>query len=356
MGSSKRAHGRAIAGWALAAGVVGAGFASGREAAVFFAPFGLWGMVGVALTTWLMGRAVCRPAGFLPPFFEAVWQLLTWVTLAATLAAGGEILHHLVDWPVPAGAGLLGCLAVIAPRREGIRRWQGATVLLLAAAILAVGGSAWTRRGLAPRLGERWTGLPGMADSGPVTLPPVVPAAGLPRGRGLETVRQPLEAALSALLYASYASALMTGGRAPRPKDAGAASWASATLVGSLLLVMAGAVIRLEGIAGAPLPMLEVARRSGQGTARLYAWVLGVAATNSATATAASLGNRLARLLGGPGPARLFVVLSAWVASLAGLGALVGKAYPLLGWAWLPVTLGLVGCPPRACPPKTQVL
>ncbi|MDI6871648.1 MAG: hypothetical protein QME79_09895, partial [Bacillota bacterium] len=247
-----------------AAGVVGAGFASGREAAVFFAPYGVWGLVGLALAVLLAGRTASRPLRVLAAPWQSAWLLLLWVTLAATLAAGGEVLHHLLGWPVEAGAATLGALAAAVPGRAGVQRLQGATVLLLAGAILLVGGAAGARAGAGLGSVERWAFLPGIAAA--------------------ETARGPLGALLAALLYASYTSALMTGGAnagGGRRPDA----WPGATLVGLLLTVMVRALHCSPGAGRAPLPMLAVAAGWGAGAARAYACLLGVAAANAALAT-----------------------------------------------------------------------
>jgi uncharacterized membrane protein YkvI len=333
---------------AAAAGVVGAGFASGQEAAVFFVPYGGWGVAGLVLAVSLMGWAASRPVRPLLAPWHTIWLLLLWVTLAATLAAGGEVVHQLTGWPVAAGAAGMGALAAVVPGRAGARRIQGVTVLFLAAAILLVGGAAasrpWPGAGDGAGPNGRWTALPGIAaaglDGGLGRREVLAPRKnGAPRG-GREAGKgssEPLGALLAALLYASYSSALLAGGVAGggRRRDA----WSAAALVGILLAVMSGALLRSPAAERAALPMLAVAGSWGSGPALAYAWLLGVAAANSALATTRALGSGLAALPGGPPAARLAVALLAWAASSLGLAELVGRVYPLLGWAWLPALL-----------------
>lgn len=316
-----------VAALAAVAGVVGAGFASGREAAAFFAAHGGWGLVGVALTTLLLGRTAARPPRRLPAALQTVWLLLVWVTLAATLAVGGEVLYRLTGCPVNAGAGLVAVLAVLAPGRGGSRRWQGVTVALLSGAILLVGGTAWRGTGGSEEMAIGREG--GWRSPGP------------------------LPALLSALPYASYSSALVAGGMAPGlPRGRGGA-WGGAALVGVLLLVMTLALHRWRAALAAPLPMLAVAAAGwGAGAAWAYGWVLWVAAANAAVANTRALGERLAGVRGNATGARTAVVLLAWVASSLGFVTLVGAIYPLLGWAWLPALVlpggpGLSGGPGR---------
>lgn len=362
-------------GLALAAGVIGAGFASGREAAVFFAPHGLWGLAGVVFTACLIGRSLARPSQRLPDAFQVIWYSLLWVTLSATLAAEGEVLRHLAGWPVSSGAGLLSLLAAAAPGGDALRRWQSIAVPVLAGAILLAGAAAWWGGVEATVPEERWAVLPGIGEAGPARFSGTLPAVGPPRGGPGQEVPVPAgsavragspvsagaaacEALLSALLYGSYTSALMggaaessraTGGRCSRGGWAGAAL-AGAGLVGSLLAVMWAALNCCAPAMAAPLPMLALAGRWSRGAADGYAWLLGVAAANAAVANAQALADRLAGVVGGPRRARLLVVLSAFAASSFGFAGLVGRVYPLLGWAWLPVALGVVGHPPGLAP------
>ncbi len=345
---------------AVVAGVVGAGFASGREAAVFFAPYGGWGTAGIGLTVLLVGRAASRPTRSLSVPFGSVWCLLVWATLATTLAAGGEILRQLLGWPVVRGSAALALLAAAAPGGTGTRRWQGVTVLLLTGAILLVGGAAWRHGGLLNQTTPgRWAALPGIASVGEAGWPGAAPAWAPRVLRGVEGRgggRAPLTALTMALLYASYTSALVMGGLGPGPGDRRAPSWLGAALVGALLVVMAGALRRWEEAGRAPLPMLAVAAGWSGGAAQAYAWLLWVAAANSAVANARALAERLAALPGGPAVARAGVTLLAWASSSLGFATLVGTVYPLLGWAWLPVVLGLAGDggPRRPCCPRER--
>ncbi|MGE5553864.1 MAG: hypothetical protein ACM3XZ_08095 [Betaproteobacteria bacterium] len=336
---------------APAAGAVGAGFASGREAAAFFAPYGGWGLVAIPLVVLLVGQAASRPPRPLPAPLRSVGLLLLWTTLAATLAAGGEILSHLAGWSAPVGAAGLGVLAAVLPGQAGTRRTQAVTVLLLAGAILLVGGAAGARPGSGAAKADRWAALPGIANveaaPWPEALAILAPVGAFRRESG-GALPPPLAATLAAVLYASYTSALVAGGMPDEPRGGGA--WPAAALIGALLAVMVIALHRSPVVREAALPMLALAADQGARFAKAYAYLLGAAAANAAVANARALGDSLAGLLGGPTMARWVAVLLAWAASALGFARLVGTVYPLLGWAWLPALLGQG----RPCTPHKQ--
>ncbi len=121
--------------WELLGALVGAGFASGREIASFFARYGMWGYAGAALAAislvWLaetdMTNAWCHR-----------WMERTWCVLLAALltATGGAMLS---------GAGEVAALVI--PMRGAY--WCGMAVTLLLAWILACKtsvGLSWVSR------------------------------------------------------------------------------------------------------------------------------------------------------------------------------------------------------------------
>ncbi|MGE5509408.1 MAG: hypothetical protein ACM3RP_13145 [Chitinophagales bacterium] len=324
---------------ALIAGVVGAGFASGREAAVFFAPFGGWGVVGVGLTALIIAGSASRPARRMPAPWAVLRLLLVWTTLAVILAAGGEVFRHLAGWPAIVGSTGLAALAIVAPTGVKGRQAQGLLVGILGAAVLTVSGAAW-RWGLPPLdVRASWPTLPGISSARLPTLSGVLPA-----WSGSAGAARPLAALTAALLYASYTSALVAG-EGPRERAATfknrAYTYLGAAVIGGLLAAMSATVARW-GTLEAPLPMVAVAKGLGTWAGVGYAWLLGIAAANSAVANAGVLSRRLAPVFGGERRARLAVTLLALAASLLGFANLVGRVYPALGWAWLPAALGLV--------------
>ena len=96
----------------LCGAVIGAGLASGREMASFFARFGVWSWLGIAaaiaLTAWLALGVMRHPgeAG-MPMQWRGMWLEFVWrgmfaallmVTGAAMLAAGGEVAALLLPF------------------------------------------------------------------------------------------------------------------------------------------------------------------------------------------------------------------------------------------------------------------
>lgn len=336
-----------MTGLTAAAGVIGAGFASGREAAVFFVAYGKWGWVGLTLTMLVVGLASSRPAHGLSPYLQVVWLLLLWTTLAATLAAAGELLKHLLGWPAPLGSALTTLLAAAPGPRPASARAQALTVVVLATAILLTAGlSCRLAPGSAAAVLPHAPALPGIA---PVERAfPSIPAVG-----GRVPGPSPLRALRAALLYASYTSALLAAGLPAGALVRRRAAWVATALVGLLSAAMTAALHHSPGSAAHALPMLAVAAAWQAWAGQAYAWLLWLAAVNAAAANARALGGRLA------GPARSnaargWVAGLAWAASTLGFGALVDAVYPALGLGWLPALLrGVAGRrPPRLCGPR----
>jgi uncharacterized membrane protein YkvI len=291
----------------------------------------------VGLTALIVVRATTGPSRPLAGAWDVLRLLLIWTTLATILAAGGEVIRHLTRWPTVVGSTMLAALAAVLPSGVRGRRVQGGLVALLGVAVLCVSAAAW-RLGLPPlEVRAEWPVLPSI---GSATLPGR--AGDLPAGADFAAPGRPLTALMAAMLYASYTSALVEGVEA----RAGAAdarratsAYLAAAVIAGLLAAMSVTVARW-GTIEAPLPMLAVACGLGSGVAGLYAWLLGVAAANSAVANAGLLSRRLAAVCGGERRARLLVTLLALAASLLGFANLVGWLYPALGWAWLPAALG----------------
>jgi len=96
----------------------GAGFASGREIASFFARFGIWGYAGALLASavmyWLLNTEI-------PEEWLGKWPLLLWKTLnilllastgGAMLSAAGETVGLVLPIPVAAWWGMFLTLAL----------------------------------------------------------------------------------------------------------------------------------------------------------------------------------------------------------------------------------------------------
>jgi hypothetical protein len=268
------------------------------------------------------------------------------------------------------GAGAFALLAALAPAGGAVRRWQALAVVLLAAAILLVGGAGWKGRSAGPRrvvaatakagpAAEEWPVLPGIGAAGLGWESKSWPANGAApaTGRGPFGVPAPrpgegggrlaLPGLLASLLYASYTSALLVGNQASAAQP-GEAFWLAPGVVGFLLLVMVGAIGRSDVARDAPLPMVAVAAAGGPQWAGAYAALLGLAAANAAVANARVLGEAWSPWSRGLFRARVAVTASAWMVACLGFSRLVGVVYPLLGWAWLPALLWLAVRPSRS--------
>lgn len=121
--------------WELVGAVVGAGLASGREIAAFFAQYGLWGNAGIFLA---VGVLIFLADVQLPMTWQSRWPELLWKFLLSSLmiATGGAMLS---------GAGEVA--ALILPIHNAY--WVGILVTLLIAWLLArktAKGLAWVSR------------------------------------------------------------------------------------------------------------------------------------------------------------------------------------------------------------------
>lgn len=123
--------------WELVGAVIGAGLASGREIASFFARYGTWGCLGILAAVAVM---TALSDTFIPLRWQGRWPAALWKTLLSLLliATGGAMLS---------GAGEIASLTL--PFQGAY--WLGMGVTLLLAWLLAqrtLHGLAWVSRGL----------------------------------------------------------------------------------------------------------------------------------------------------------------------------------------------------------------
>lgn len=121
--------------WELLGTLMGAGFASGREIASFFARYGLWGYGGAVLAAAMLGWLVNTdiPEGWRGRWPTYIWQAMTVALFAAT---GGAMLS---------GAGEVA--ALVLPVRGAY--WLGMALTLTLSWMLAFRakvGLAWTSK------------------------------------------------------------------------------------------------------------------------------------------------------------------------------------------------------------------
>lgn len=121
--------------WELIGTLMGAGFASGREIASFFARYGLWGYGGAILAAAMLGWLVNTD---MPEGWRGRWPTFIWQALTAALfvSTGGAMLS---------GAGEVA--ALVLPVRGAY--WLGMGITLTLSWMLAfrtVAGLAWTSK------------------------------------------------------------------------------------------------------------------------------------------------------------------------------------------------------------------
>lgn len=321
----------------LAAGyvgaVVGAGFASGREIAHFFARYGLPGLVGALLAGLLFGTAgaavlrrvttgghahygsllrdVCGPA--LGMALDRLGTLFLFIGLAAVAAGAGALGLLTLHWP--AWCGLLVFTAALAATGAGGRSVH----LLLSAALVPVLGVVCLAAGL--------HALPRLHSAS------AMPAPGAPPW------------ALAAVLYVAYNLLLGLAGLCAAADgrqtlaEAVWAGWLGGAVLGLLCLAVTAGLLAHPAASGLDLPLAAalpagLLRRVGYPLSLLAAlWTTG-------SASALALGQRLFPAA----PARAAAVLAALAAPVAavGLTPIVSVAYPLMGYAGVPLLLALV--------------
>lgn len=136
--------------WEVLGAVIGAGFASGRELAAFFARFGGWSWLGVGAAALLAGTELARvlalgPEAFRRRSWRVVFLLLAMAAGGAMTAAAGELAALCL--PIcPArwlGMGLMLALGLAGARRQSpmlrrVSRVLTAALLVMLAACLTL--------------------------------------------------------------------------------------------------------------------------------------------------------------------------------------------------------------------------
>ena len=320
----------------LAAGyvgtVVGAGFASGREIAHFFAHYGQWGLAGAALAGLLFGwtgsatlrictvgghrhygtllRDVCGPV--LGPVLDRLGFLFIFVGLIVVTAGAGALGSHVQGWPrwwgVLSTGGALALSLTLGRRSYVLTSLAVVPVILLICMVAGASALHWPLAGAAPLAGG-------------VTWP------------------------LSALLYVAYNLLMGVAGLcavadgSQTVRDAVWAGWVGGIVLGLLCVaVTLGLLARPPGQADVELP-LAMALPVGLWRSVGYPVALFAALWTTGSAAALALGDRL-----NPHRPRWPAVAAAAVATpcaLVGLVPLVAVAYPLMGYAGVPLLAAL---------------
>lgn len=283
--------------WELLGAVVGAGMASGREIAAFFAQYGSGGLIGAATAATAMGfLANAR----MPDRWKAGWQAKTWRVLSMLLliVTGGAML---------AGAGEVA--ALVLPMRGAYLAGVAATLIIaLLLAGRTGGGLAWVSRLLLcvflVMLLVGW-------------LTPPMHAAAL----GCDSFH---DAILKGILYGGFNAALMTPILALSTADAGGRrrSTAAACALLCLLIILAHLTIhRHPALMSEALPFVRMMAQWGRLGMLLAASSLYLAILSTLTACLRGL------------RCRSVCVAAVLAVSAAGFSDVVGAAYPVLGGA-----------------------
>ena len=280
--------------WELLGSLVGAGFASGREIAAYFAVYGPWGYMGAgvaALTlVWLADTEL--PDAWRRRWPEQLWKVLLTALLAAT---GGAMMS---------GAGEIAALTL--PFHGAYPLGMAATLMM--AYFLArrtVNGLAWVSRGM-------------------LLVFAVMMTAGsmLPReGAVIITSAQPLTALARGLSYGGFNAALLVPVLQRKHINKKNSLRCLCSIV-MILLLMGTLVLQLHpSLIYEPMPFVQLMKKMGKWGYLLSASCLYLAILSTLTACVRALD-------------RNSIGLTAMILmSLLGFGSVVDHAYGVLGGA-----------------------
>lgn len=314
-------NGNVKAALAIGAAIVGAGFASGREVAAFFAVFGAasWlGVVaacaGVGYLTYLLTRIACHTgrSGLAAQYdvlmgaecgstMRMLYGVLALCTAAAMTAAGGEVGALALPWRHARLVGTLGTLLVgMWMARRGV------------GALASIGAL------LTPLCALYYLFLPGEGGA----IPPF----------RLSDV--PMSLALG-LLYAAFNASLASGAicLTCRENISPARAGAYTSIVLAAMLVPANAALLRAGadVYSMAMPSVMLAARWGVGGFYASCIVLFLAVLSTLSAMLCSLERQIPR--GVPAYLRYpLCALGALGLSVCGFETIVNAVYPILGW------------------------
>jgi uncharacterized membrane protein YkvI len=331
--------------------VIGAGFGSGQELMRFFSSYGDRGAAGLCLAVAVLAvaainvmvlahrrgatsyhevlPAVCgRPLARLVDLSVAA---MSFGGLAVMFAAAGAIMTQESGWPVWLGGLLMVglTLATCAHGLGGIARVNAVAVFAMVAVALVICG---------------WT----------LAAPP--PAAQPPAATLREAFQPVAWWPAASVLYVAYNLLLATGVMVPL---AGACATRAVARRGAVLacavLLVTALVSHLalhrswDQVAGAEVPMAQLAARLGGGAPTIYVIVLWIEVYTTAVAALYGLTVRVTGEGRRAYPAALVLFAAlAYAASGAGFSFLVGALYPAFGVAGLWFLFGALTLPLRS--------
>lgn len=295
--------------WAVVGAVIGAGFASGREVSAFFSRYGNWSWFAVATAVaavmWIslgVMRSPGVPQAWRNRWPGRLWQGMFIALMAATggamLAGAGEIAALTLPLHGAYWMGLLStlCLAwwLSEQRLTGlIRLGQALTVCLIAA--LALGFALPRLRGVWVEEAQDWATLP--------------------------------QSLLHGLCYGGFNAALASPvmdemARSMPDRERRRCVCGAGLILGLLLALGNGVLLRHPALLGAPLPYVEMLGRWGRWGMRLGALALYLAVLTTLVACLRGLKAMLRSS---------WVMLLPAAVALLGFAGAVDGLYPLLG-------------------------
>lgn len=280
--------------WELIGAAIGAGFASGREIAVFFAQYGRWGFAGLAAAGGMLLLAgEPLPTSWHKRWPEKVWQIMLSLLLITT---GGAML---------AGAGEIWAqvLPVKWSQAIGLVVTFGVSWLL---AMKTKTGLAWVSKGLVAAL-----------------MLLLLLAFRLQPMQGAVIIEQagPI-AILSGGSYGGFNAALqwpiLAAATIEKQKKRSALRWATDLI---LLMLLLGMLLmqRHKALMGEAMPFLLMMKRFGAGGYIGFIICLYLAVLSTLTACIRAV------------QGRAFSMAGILLVSCGGFGGVVNQMYPLLG-------------------------
>lgn len=292
--------------WEALGAVIGAGFASGQEIAVFFARFGHWSPLAILCAmaaVFLLTRRILamEQTSFRRMSWRIAFTLLAVVSGGAMAAAAGEIAALTLPFGGAKYAGMAAVLALshlCAGRNRPLfrRLCQGMTAALVGMLCLCLM-------------------LPPQRTAHPMPLPARAAISG---------------AALYGMSWAGFnlalaAPLLARRGSTRSPAQKRRAAWLLTLSLGALLALGCAVLLRHPLEMHAPLPLVRLTGRLGRGGFLLCCCAMVLAEISTLAAALEALRALL--------PSRALMAGYAAVAltALAGFGPVVSQLYPALG-------------------------
>jgi len=314
--------------------VMGAGFASGQEIQQFYARFGYWGLVGIALSTFLFSLL-----GWGMLDLQERWKISSYPEFFAYLLG-----HRFGRWADGLVSVLLfvGMLAMISGSGAlfyeyfGFSRWLGIflTVSVIALALWFRGeGVLWINSVLIPL---KFIFCLGIATA-------AIFLASTGDGEGFAILPHPIikHWALSAILYVSFNLTLAmvvfaSLGQVVQRAGARMGAVLGGVALGLFAFVIGAALLRFPDIWGLEIPMVAVAGKLGDWPAFFYVVVLWLAMITAAVGNGFSLVSRVVDT-GKLSYTKATAILLLLLLPVAGVkfSQIVQLVYPLFGYIGL---------------------